>query len=352
MKILYVITSLLTGGAEKLVVDLIPKLLEKGHQVDLAVFNGEDTLLMKQLVGCRGCKIHKLGSSFYDLRHILKLRHIMKNYGIIHTHNSSPQLYVAIANIGLNKKLVTTEHNTFNRKRECVFMRTVDRWMYKKYNRIVCISDKATENLIDYLGADGRIQTIYNGIDVEQYYEASPIDGMHGKKFVILMVAAFRPQKDQETLVRAMKLLPKNQYELWFAGDGDRMDKVKDLVKVLNLEDQITFLGNRNDISRLLHTADVIVMSTHYEGLSLSNIEGMSVGKPFVASDVDGIHEVTDGFGLLFPHEDAQALAGIIRKLHDDSSFYKQIANRCYTRAREFDIQKTVDEYDKVYYSL
>ena len=352
MRILYVITSLLTGGAEKLVVDLIPKLIEKGHQVDLAVFNAKETPLMKQLEKCQVCKIHKLGNSFYDIRHIFKLRHIMKDYDIIHTHNSSPQLFAAIANLGLHKKLVTTEHNTFNRKRNNVFMRTVDHWMYKKYDRIVCISDRAAENLMVYLGTNSRIQTIYNGIDVEQYFKAPPINGMHGERFVILMVAAFRSQKDQDTLVRAMKLLPKNQYVLWLAGYGERIKKVKDLVKELQLEEQVSFLGNRNDVPRLLHTADVVVMSTHYEGLSLSNIEGMSVGKPFVASDVDGIHEVTDGYGLLFPHEDAQALADVIIKLRDDSLFYKEVAERCYTRAQDFDLQRTVDAYDKVYSSV
>lgn len=352
MRILYVITSLFTGGAEKLVVDLIPRLLEKGHLVDLVVFNEKDTLLMKQLEESQVCRIYKLGNSFYDIRYILKLRHIMKDYDIIHTHNSSPQLFAAIANMGLHKKLVTTEHNTNNRKRGNVFLKAVDYWMYKKYDRIVCISDKAADNLINYIETDDRIQTIYNGVDVGQYNEALPIDGMHGDKFVILMVAAFRPQKDQDTLIRAIRRLPKEEYEVWLAGEGSRMTEVQNLVKELEVEDQVRFLGNRADVPQLLKTADVVVMSTHYEGLSLSNIEGMSAGKPFVASDVDGVHEITIGYGILFPHEDDKALARIILRLSQDKHYYQEIASRCYERAKEYDIQKTVERYLRVYEDL
>ena len=47
-------------------------------------------------------------------------------------------------------------------------------------------------------------------------------------------------------------------------------------------------------------------MSSHWEGLSLSNVEGMSAHKPFIASDVNGLREVTKGYGILFPHEDAK----------------------------------------------
>ena len=102
----------------------------------------------------------------------------------------------------------------------------------------------------------------------------------------------------------------------------------------------------------MLKSADVVVMSSHWEGLSLSNIEGMSSGRPFVASDVDGLREVTKGYGVLFPHGDAEALAAIIRQLHDDKAYYDQIADKCYQRAMMFDINKMVDGYESVYKEL
>ena len=136
---------------------------------------------------------------------------------------------------------------------------------------------------------------------------------------------------------------------MWLVGTGVRVESVKLKVESLGVHDNVKFLGLRTDVPRILKTADVVVMSTHYEGLSLSNIEGMAAGKPFVASDVDGIHEVTEGYGVLFPHEDAPALATIIQRLHDDADYYHEVAVKCYERARQFDITEMVSRYSDVY---
>jgi glycosyltransferase involved in cell wall biosynthesis len=147
-----------------------------------------------------------------------------------------------------------------------------------------------------------------------------------------------------------MALLPKEQYELWLVGDGERRESLQLSVTSYQLSDNIRFLGLRTDVPNILKTADVVVMSSHWEGLSLSNIEGMSAGKPFIASDVNGLREVTKDYGLLFPHEDAEALAHLIQQLHDDPAFYDQVAQRCYARAREYDITTMVERYNEVYW--
>ena len=197
-----------------------------------------------------------------------------------------------------------------------------------------------------------NICTINNGVDVEAIHGAEPIEGMKSGKFVVMMVAGFRPQKDQDTVIRAMALLPKDEYELWLVGDGTRRANLQLIIDNLQLEGSVKLLGLRTDVPNVLKTADVVVMSSHWEGLSLSNIEGMSAGKPFVASDVNGLREVTQGYGILFPHEDAEALANIIQRLHDDRQYYQQIAAQCYERAKEFDIKKMAKAYDEVYLQL
>lgn len=362
MKILQVITSLLTGGAEHLVVQITAMLRAMGHEADVAVFNAKETPFMQELEAT-GCRIYRMGSGFYHPSLILKLHKIMQSYDIVHTHNSSPQLYAVLANVGLNKKLVTTEHNTDNRKRGNAALAVVDRWMYGRYDKVICISDKAQENLELYLGKghlsagnngskaaeDAKIITIYNGIDVAAFRDATPVRGLHQGRFVVVMVAAFRPQKDQKTLIEALSLLPEDEYELWLVGDGAERQKLESLVAAKGMEGRVTFMGNRTDVAQVLHSADVVCMSSHYEGLSLSSLEGMSVGRPFVASDVDGLREVTTGAGVLVPHEDAKALAEAIRRLHDDKAYYQQIADSCYVRAMQFDIRKMVAAYEKVY---
>lgn len=357
MKILHIITSLLTGGAETLLVDIVTDLRQQGHDVDVVLFYGKDTPL-KERLRATGCKIicFSMKPSFYNPVYILKLANLIKGYDIVHTHNFSPQLFTAIASIGSKVKRVTTEHNTSNRRVTWKWYRPIDRWMYNRYQRVICISDKAEENLRSLMGnhLKTQIQTIYNGINLQKFQDGKPLklspDEM-GKK-IIVMVAAFRPQKDQDTLIRAMSLLPKDNFILWLVGDGERRKEMEELTKSLNLTESVKFLGLRTDVPDILKTADFIVMSSHYEGLSLSSIEGMSVGKPFIASDVDGLHEITKDAGILFPEGDAKALANIIQQLSNDPVYYKQIANQCNNRAQQYNIKKTVSLYLQVYQNL
>ena len=355
MKILYVITSLRTGGAEKLVVSLMPRLHSMGYKVGVVLFNGKRTALMKQLeVECPECEVYSLGDSFYNPFYIFKLIRIMRKYNVIHTHNSSPQLYAAIANLFCRKKLVTTEHSTNNRKRELGgLFRLVDKWMYSRYNKIVCISDIAEKKLRQYLNNNSsKICTIYNGVDVQTIGKALPIEGLKADRCVIVMVAGFREAKDQDTLIRAMSKLPNQKFELWLVGDGVRRKELEELVGKLEIADCVKFMGVRLDVPNILKTADIIVMSSHWEGLSLSNIEGMSAGKPFIASEVDGLREVTNGYGVLFPHGDDLALAKEIQHLAEDKEYADMVAKRCQLRAAEFDISVMAEKYNQVYLEL
>lgn len=348
MKILHVITSLRTGGAEKLVTDLVPRLKERGHQVDVAVFDGFETPFMERLKA-QDCKVISLGKSMYSPMHIFRLIKLMKDYDIVHTHNTYPQLYAAIASLFVKTKLITTEHSTNNRRRKYAIFRLLDKWMYAQYNQVICISDKAYENLRDYIGQDENISVVYNGVDVEAFQNALPINIEKSGKFIIVMVASFHWQKDQDTLIRALSMLPKNEFELWLVGDGNRRSVLEQLAVDLGVKDSVKFWGIRNDVAQILHGADVTIMSSHFEGLSLSSIEGMSVGKSFVASDVDGLHEVVEGAGLLFPHQDAYTLAKLLQELRDDRDYYNRVASACYERAKQYDIVNSVDSYESLY---
>ena len=365
MRILQVITSLDMGGAEMLVVNLIPRLQALGHTVDLCVFDCTETPLTKQLKSeCPQTKIYALGHGVYNPLYIFKLVKIMKNYDIVHTHNSSPQLFVAIASLFSRTDIVSTEHNTSNRKRNWKWYRPIESWMYGRYNHVICISKIAEEKLREYMGGEWLVEssnryksitTINNGIDVNAISEAVPCKellGLKESRKSILMVAGFRKQKNQDTIIRALTLLNQEKYEVWFAGIGERMEEVKQLALSLGVSDRVRFLGLRTDIPNVLRAADVIVMSSHWEGLSLSNVEGMSAHKPFIASDVNGLKEVTKGYGILFPHEDAKALAEEINRLASDEAYYNEIAERCYNRALEFDISNTVSGYADVYKNI
>lgn len=346
MKILHVITSLRTGGAERLMVDMLLRMKAKGHEVDLCVFDGVRTPFYEEL-GSKGVRVIPLGHSVYSLVNLFKLIPLMRGYDIVHSHNTACQYFVAIASFFSKCKIYTTEHNTSNRRRNG-WWRMLDRWMYGRYDKVVCISELTKKNLLQHIGDsfEKKCVIIYNGIDLTAFANSSlPSNGK-----TILMVSAFREQKDQETLIKAMKELP-SDYMLKLAGGGEErlINKCKQLVQKLHLDERVKFLGVRTDIPALLNAANVVVLSSHYEGLSLSSLEGMASGRPFVASDVEGLRDIVGGYGVLFPHGDSIALANIIRKLCEDALYAKEVAVRCQARAKMFDVETMVQNYLNLY---
>lgn len=357
MRIVHIITSLYTGGAEKLMVDLLPLLQAKGHEVELVLFDGTNTPFFEVLKST-GLKIHCLGigGSVYNPIFIWKLRKIIETADIVHTHNTAPQLFTAISSkLFLIRRpiLITTEHNTSNRRRSIPFFSWIDQWMYNQYSRIICISDQAAINLKEYLNnQESKIVVIYNGVDLSKYQSSFSTQKDSRDQIVITMVAAFRKQKDQPTLIRAISLLPAEfELQLVGSGDSDLIAQCKQLSEELKLTERVHFMGIRTDIPEILQQSDIIVLSSHYEGLSLSSIEGMASGHPFVASDVDGLHEVVFGYGELFPHKNSKILADIILRLSEDMIYARQVAERCYARASQFDISVMAEKYISVYKS-
>ena len=356
MKIRHVITSLYTGGAERLMVDLLPTLRnDEDFQVDLLLINGVETPFKKALkqAGIKVCAL-SMTNDVYNMRNIFRFRRFLahNDYDIIHTHNTACQLFVPIAkSLTRNKaKLVTTEHNTTNHRRTKWWLKPLDKWMYRKYAAIVCISDLTRHNLEQYLGTDWPMHTIYNGVDTKRF--ARPVKDISGQQdFVVTMVAAFRPQKDQDTLIRAFTHLEPN-FRLQLVGGGQRGEELKALCRELGLEDRVQFLGVRMDVPDIMEQSDVIVLSSHWEGFGLAAVEGMASGRPMVATDGDGLRDIVGGAGVLFQPGDDQELASAIKRLCETPDYYRQVALACQERAQHYDISVMADGYSNLYRTL
>lgn len=358
MRVLHVITSLRIGGAEHLLIDLLPRLKKKGVEVEIAVLDGKRTPFYEELLR-QGISIHSLGKGgwMYNPLYIFRLFPLMKKFDIIHSHNTSPFIFVALANVFLKKKLCFTAHSSRNKANENAIIRKMYVFFYMCYDAVICVSDNAENNVRYILEQDvsrPQILTIYNGVDVDKYISAlvsTELVPLKGESIVITMVAGFRDAKDQDTLIRSLAILPP-KFHLWLVGDGVRKNQLELLAKDLSVYDRITFLGFRSDIPSILKTSDIVVMSSHYEGLSLSSIEGMASGKPFIASDVAGLHEIVSGYGVMFAHQDSCGLASEIKKLVEDSNYYSSVVSRCMLRAQQYDISKMAKKYLEVYQML
>ena len=357
MKLLHVINSLGAGGAEKLVVDMCVAFSAQGLKVTVLLLDGTPTPLFEKLKEHSVIDIICLetSKSIYNPLFVFKIKKIIKKFDIVHVHLFPSSYWVALARfISFNKpNIIFTEHNTTNRRREIPIFKYIDRWVYKQYKSIVTISDAVDTSLKEYLGNgfDNSIK-IYNGIHLKTFTNAQPYLktalGFKTNDKVLIQVSSFTAQKDQKTLIKAISDLPPN-YHLLLVGHGPLLEDAKLLVNQLKLEQRVQFLGVRNDVPSLLKSADVVVLASHYEGLSLSCIEGMASGKPFVASNTPGLGDIVNGAGLLFEDNDDRKLAELILNLTTDVSHYKQTVRRCQKRAQQFDINIMISEYLTLY---
>jgi glycosyltransferase involved in cell wall biosynthesis len=136
---------------------------------------------------------------------------------------------------------------------------------------------------------------------------------------------------------------------LLLVGEGPLLNVCKDLVAELKLEDRVQFLGIRMDVIALLKMADIVVLSTHYEGLSLSSIEALASGRPFVASEALGLTQIVKGAGILFPIGDEIKLASTITTLFQSEMLYNEVTEKCLERAKQFSIEKMIEKHMILY---
>ena len=364
MKILHFITSLRTGGAERLVTDLMPRLKAEGHQVSVLLMDGTMTPLYEEL-SAAGVPVSALSCGWKAMRNPLLIFRLIAflrrgRYDIVHTHNTSCQLLTAVASVFVPVKLVTTEHNTSNKRRNWKWYKPLDNWMYSRYKHVICVGEETKNALLSHFhGLSTKVSVVLNGIDTFKFTSASPApDLISVKGRRIIMVAAFREQKDHPTLIKAMKLLP-DDYKLLLAGgsetDADRLylEQCRTLVSDLELDRRVLFLGVRNDVPQVLAAADVVILSTHYEGgTSLSGLEAMAMGKPFIASDVDGVRSMVEDAGALFTCGDSAKLSSLIRRSCEDPDFARTIGAACRERAAQYDISRTIQGYLEIYSQL
>lgn len=357
MKVLHVINSLLTGGAEKLIVDSIPIYQSRGIVTDVLLLKKSNTDFYSKLEKKTNGKLFSLSNgSVYSPLLIFKIIPFLKHYDIVHVHLFPSSYWVVLAKlISFSKvKIVFTEHSTNNRRRQNKLFQIIDKIIYKHFENIICITQGVKVQLQQHLGGNYPISVINNGILVKDFYQNNLNSIQENKiknNFTLIQISSFRGAKDQATVIKSLTYL-NEEIKLVLVGTGEKIQYCKKLAIELNLQNRVSFLGNRYDIPNLLSNSDVVILSSNHEGFGLSIVEGMAAHKPCVASDVDGIKEIVAGFGLLFEKGNSKQLATIISELYENQDYYSKIANQCFSRAKDFDIEKMVDSYIKIYSKL
>lgn len=170
---------------------------------------------------------------------------------------------------------------------------------------------------------------------------------------LVLTLARLDEQKGLPTLVHAASGVPGARFVI--AGEGPQRAQLEELIRSLGLQHRVILLGHRTDISELLAACDLFVLPSRFEGLPVSLLEAMAVGKAVVATDVGGTNEIVkhEHNGLLVPVDDDVSLAAAIRRVISDAGLARRIATAGRERvAREYSADSLTARLREVYSEL
>ena len=353
MNILYLITGLGLGGAEKVVIDLADQMNALGHNVKIAYLTGEMLLRPASIeIEIISLDMNSKNDLFSASKKYKQLVRYFKP-NVVHAHMIHANVFARLNRIGCAlPKLICTAHNS----NEGGKLRML------AYRATNCLSDinsnvsqEATAALINK-GAFSKsnLITVYNGINLSKFQKES--DNIQFKKKTVNLIAIgrFSDQKDYPNLINAFAVLKSqnnSNVKLNIVGDGELRSEIEILIKELQLEEDITLLGRRSDIPQLLSQADIFVLASKFEGFGLVVAEAMACESYVVATDSGGVAEVMGNTGKLVPIQNSQALADALQNAIALSSKDRMQNNRK-ARARVeqlFSLETSVQKWLALY---
>ncbi len=222
-------------------------------------------------------------------------------------------------------------------------------------DRGICVSRAAQVVAVKgYHLPAARLRVIYNGLNLDQLRTAATAAGTSRRvelgvsvdRPVIAMVARMHRVKGHHGMLQIMPRIVKSCPDalLLLIGDGPERANCEALVRELNLQTQVRFLGHRKDVAELLAASDVVVVPSQQEGLGLAAIEALAIGKPVVAYAVGGLPEViTEGVdGRLIEPQDQQAFADAVITLLKDRAMMQTYGVRAAVSAERFTLDRHI----------
>lgn len=353
LRIVQYITPSGIGGAEVHVLTLAEKLRARGHEVLVICPQGRP--LVEELI-TRGLPARAPRTTGkVDPVMLTRLWWWLRRerWQVVHTHLSTASLIGSAAARVAGIPAVATVHG--------LNTRTCFRWASK----LIAVSNAVKQHLIAQGTPSESISVIHNGVDLgllARDYQPAAVRqqwGVPERAPLLITVGRLAPEKGHRDLLRALQLLVARpewrDLSLLLVGTGALQAPLQAEAETLGLAGRVTFAGFQRDVLPFVQAADVFVLPSVREGLSLSALEAMALGKPVVACRVGGTPEVVvEGeTGLLVspsaPSELAEALDCLLR--HPARARAMGLAGK--RRVKEaFDLEQTVSRIEGVYRAL
>lgn len=370
--IIFYTDTTFTGGAEKHIHLLAKNLVKDGFHVRVVCSNYKKLNQWCVEMKRDGIEIVRLNVSHkHDPRHYFQLKKILAKDKpeLLHLHLWNPGAcrYAFWAQNKKNAQIVTTEHDPFPLKG---LKKKIKIHALNKTAHTITVSESNYNQMLKwYPELKNRMSVIHNGIDLEAFEKElihfttqekqkirSQLFGAEKDDKVILSIAALHPRKGLQYLLKAFKKIheQKNSTRLAIVGEGPEKKSLQKLAEKLKIQDHVRFLGQQDNIPKLLKSSDLFVLPSIKEAFGLVLLEAMAAQVPIVATKVGGIPEIVDDrkTGFLVEPRDADQLGRTILMLLNNSPLMNKVAFLGHHRVKQFDIQNMVEKTKKIYHEI
>lgn len=296
MKVLHTLDALNRGGTEMLELDVCRNARENGIDLSFVATGG----------GALESDFRDSGVPFFRFQRrlpvdpavISKLRSLIRREGfsVVHSHQPVSALHVYLATAGMDVKQILSFHGFIGDRRNWV----TTRFLLPRVD--ACVS--CSRGLTEWLAAEGNMdesdfRLIYNGVDRKRIdYHGESLRGELGLAPDALLIGAVahfytEKRKDQATLCRAFvsvaDKLPKAILILVgrvVSGAEHKFEECRQIVESAGLSNRVFFLGQRDDLAKIISSLDIYVFSSFHEGLPIALMEAMLARKPTILSDI------------------------------------------------------------------
>jgi 1,2-diacylglycerol 3-alpha-glucosyltransferase len=359
-------------------------LVKRGHEV-LSIFPSEKGAAYQALrhgVHIEALKSNNLNfihlESYFSLFSQKAIQRIFSEFHpeIVHVQDHYPVSSDVVQVARRNKvKLIGTNH--FMPENLAAYIPIISRikplyhrimwsWVLLTFNRldVTTAQSRASAELLRSQGLRIPVYPVSCGINLERFFPDPTVDraairqryGLNPGKILFLFVGRIDREKRLEVLLQAMDRLNRDDIQLGISGHGAAQDKLENLTKELNLGKRVHFTGfvPREDLPKLLNSADVFCMPSDAELLSIASLEAMACAKPVLLANAVALPELASNGvnGYLFETGNPVDAARCMALLADQPEALPGMGLASLERARYHGMENTMQHYESLYIQL
>lgn len=357
-RILIVITTAFVpyGGLTTVMMNYYRAMGEKKLKIDFASTNEPPEVLLKEL-NENGSQYFNLGDRKKHLiKYLKKLNKVLRgnSYDVIHVNGNSATMAFELRTAKRRRVPVRIAHGHTTRSDYSWLHKILFRVFRKSYTHAIAVSDKAGE----WLFSGQEYIVLNNAIPVKKYkYDMSIREKYRNSlgfsdKFIVGNVGKLYAAKNHSFLIQIFCELRKKKENahLLIVGGGELRGELEEQCRSLGIEDDVTFLGMREDIPELLQTMDIFVFPSRYEGFGMALIEAQAAGLYCFASEsVPGETKLSNNIQYISLNEKVQDWVEKISVVNCYNRMKCSIQACSTICACGYDIETAVEKLEKIY---